>query len=70
MINNLKKARKYILNLLSLVLKFSQPKNFLKNKVIRKGQKLIICDKSFNLGYFKNIFVVGGEKQHIKWQEL
>lgn len=67
LINNSKtpldrKARKLALTSLEAVLKAANPKNIINSKVTLKKTQLTINKHSFNLGKFRNIFVVGGGK--------
>ncbi|MEM2935599.1 MAG: glycerate kinase [Candidatus Bathyarchaeia archaeon] len=57
-----KKARGLALNALEAALKAADPRVIIKSKVRLKGNTLQIGEQAFNLGDFKNIYVVGGGK--------
>lgn len=51
-----------VLDLAEEALRFLQPGNLFKSQISKKGNKLIIQNKTFDLNKFKNIYVVGGGK--------
>lgn len=51
-----------VLDLAEEALRFLQPNNLFKSQISKKGNKLIIQNKTFDLSKFKNIYVVGGGK--------
>jgi len=57
-----RKAREIAVNALNAALEAVDPKVIIKSKVKVKGNSLTIENLLFNLGEFKNVFVVGGGK--------
>ncbi len=57
-----KKARGLALNALEAALEAADPRVIIKSKVQLKGNLLQMGEQTFNLGDFKNIYVVGGGK--------
>jgi len=57
-----RKARQLAINALNAALKAADPKNIIRSKVKVEKNSLKIDGLTFNLGEFKNIFVVGGGK--------
>jgi len=57
-----RKARQLAINALNAALKAADPKNIIRSKVRVEKNSLKIGGFSFNLGDFKNVFVVGGGK--------